>query len=66
MLDDLRYTRIGPIPRNPLGAPQAILARANELYDELQGDPSRAARLKFDFLEPLLQRVEAKQVKQSV
>ncbi|WP_143035326.1 helix-turn-helix transcriptional regulator [Bradyrhizobium sp. Rc2d] len=39
---------------------QAILARANELYDELQGDSSKAARLKLDFLEQLMERVNAK------
>ncbi|MDA9473446.1 hypothetical protein XI03_02730 [Bradyrhizobium sp. CCBAU 65884] len=37
----------------------AVLARVSELYEELQGDPSRAARLKLDFLEQLLERVEA-------
>lgn len=36
-----------------------ILARASELYDELQGDASKAARLKLDFLEQLVERVNA-------
>ncbi|MDA9475070.1 hypothetical protein XI03_11275 [Bradyrhizobium sp. CCBAU 65884] len=39
-----------------------IRARANELYEELQGDPSNTTRLKLDFLERLLERVETKRV----
>ena len=41
-------------------AEQLVLARARELYDELQGDPSKAARIKLDFLEVLLARLESK------
>ena len=37
---------------------QAVLARAREMYDELQGQPSKATRLKLDFLEALLARLE--------
>lgn len=40
----------------------AILRRASELYEALQGDPSKATRLKLDFLERLLERVEGKRV----
>jgi DNA-binding XRE family transcriptional regulator len=39
---------------------QAVLARATQLYDELQGDPSKTTRLKLDFLEALLDRLEIK------
>nr|WP_246740465.1 hypothetical protein [Bradyrhizobium sp. LCT2] len=45
---------------------RAILARAGELYDELQGNASNAARLKLDFLEQLLKRIEAKRVETAV
>lgn len=37
---------------------QAVEARANELYQELQGDPSVATRVKLDFLESILARGE--------
>ncbi|MDA9544909.1 hypothetical protein ACM43_10425 [Bradyrhizobium sp. CCBAU 45321] len=40
----------------------AILRRASELYETLQGDPSKATRLKLDFLERLLERVEGKRI----
>lgn len=40
----------------------AILARANELYEGLQGDPSKATRLKLNFLEQLLKRVQAERL----
>ncbi|UQD86065.1 MULTISPECIES: helix-turn-helix transcriptional regulator [Bradyrhizobium] len=39
---------------------EAILRRASELYEVLQGDPSKATRLKLDFLERLLERVQGK------
>jgi transcriptional regulator with XRE-family HTH domain len=35
---------------------RGVLERANELYEELQGDPSGATRAKLDFLEELLDR----------
>lgn len=38
---------------------QAIIARANDLYQELQGDPSRGTKLKLDFIESLLARLES-------
>lgn len=44
----------------------SIRARANELYEELQGDPSKATRLKLDFLERLLERIEVKRTETSV
>ena len=37
---------------------QSVLARARELYDELQGKPSKGNRIKLDFLEALLARLE--------
>jgi transcriptional regulator with XRE-family HTH domain len=33
---------------------EAVRDRANQLYEELQGDPSTATRIKLDFLEELL------------
>lgn len=44
----------------------SILSRASELYEELQGDPSKATRLKLDFLERLLKRVETKSTEMGV
>jgi DNA-binding XRE family transcriptional regulator len=41
-------------------AEQLVLARARELYEELQGDPSKTTRIKLDFLEVLLARLESK------
>jgi hypothetical protein len=35
---------------------QAVLSRTQELYDELQGNGSRATRAKLDFLEEVLGR----------
>ena len=40
-------------------AEQVVLDRANELYDQLQGDPSKATRIKLDFLEVLIARLES-------
>jgi DNA-binding XRE family transcriptional regulator len=39
-------------------AEQLVFARASELYDQLQGEPSKTARIKLDFLEVLLARLE--------
>jgi DNA-binding XRE family transcriptional regulator len=39
---------------------EAVLQRANELYNELQGDPSKTARTKLDFLEEVLKRPRRK------
>jgi hypothetical protein len=36
-----------------------VLRRVGELYDELQGNPSKATRIKLDFLETVLARLEA-------
>ena len=36
----------------------SVFARANELYDDLQGSPSETTRIKLDFLEELLARLE--------
>jgi transcriptional regulator with XRE-family HTH domain len=38
----------------------SVLQRANELYEELQGDPSKTTRIKLDFLEQLFDRSETK------
>ena len=40
-------------------AEQAVLDRANELYEELQGDPSKTTRIKLDFLEVLIARLKS-------
>jgi transcriptional regulator with XRE-family HTH domain len=37
---------------------EAVLARVNELYEALQGHPSRVTRAKLDFLESILAREE--------
>jgi len=37
-----------------------VITRARELYEELQGDPSRTTRVKLDFLEAVLVRLESK------
>lgn len=44
----------------------SILARARDLYEELQGNPSKATRLKLDFLERLLERIGPKRLETSV
>ena len=36
-----------------------IVERANELYEQLQGDPSKRTRIKLDFLETLLARLQS-------
>jgi DNA-binding XRE family transcriptional regulator len=41
-------------------AEQGVFARASELYEELQGDSSKTTRIKLDFLEVLLARLESK------
>jgi transcriptional regulator with XRE-family HTH domain len=38
-------------------AERLVAERANELYERLQGDPSKPSRLKLDFLEELLARL---------
>jgi transcriptional regulator with XRE-family HTH domain len=38
---------------------EAIVDRATELYEEMQGKPDKATRQKLDFLEELLARMEA-------
>src|SRR6266849_5104917 len=37
-----------------------VLRRASELYEELQGNPSKTTRVKLDFLEAVLSRLEGK------
>jgi len=37
---------------------EAVFQRANDLYEELQGDPSKTTRIKLDFLEQVLTRVQ--------
>ncbi|UQR61345.1 hypothetical protein LRP30_30995 [Bradyrhizobium sp. C-145] len=41
---------------------RGIRERGSELYELLQGDPSNTTRLKLDFLERLLERVEENRV----
>lgn len=38
----------------------AVLERAAELYEELQGNPSKSAQVKLDFLEEVLKRPRRK------
>ena len=45
-------------PGSLVEAEQLVLIRANELYQELQGDPSKTTRLKLNFLEELLVRLQ--------
>lgn len=63
--DHLRYSSDGAVSRPDVGV-GAVLQRANELYEELQGIPSKVTRLKLDFLEQLLRRVEAKHIETNV
>jgi transcriptional regulator with XRE-family HTH domain len=44
---------------------EAARRRANELYEELQGNPSKATRDKLDFLEQLLARSEGARINAS-
>jgi transcriptional regulator with XRE-family HTH domain len=37
---------------------EAVLRRATELYEELQGNPSKTTRAKLDFLEEVLARLD--------
>jgi DNA-binding XRE family transcriptional regulator len=39
---------------------EGVLRRATELYEELQGNPSKTTRVKLDFLETVLTRLENK------
>ena len=43
-----------------------VLDRANDLYEELQGDPSRVTRAKLDFLEEMLARAHAHASSESI
>lgn len=45
-------------PANLMDVQQSVLHRANELYEQLQGDASKRTRIKLDFLEALLARLE--------
>jgi hypothetical protein len=38
-----------------------VMARAYDLYERLQGHPSKAARIKLDFLEEMFARVKARE-----
>jgi DNA-binding XRE family transcriptional regulator len=40
-------------------AERLVLDRASKLYEDLQGDPSNATRIKLDFLEVLIARLES-------
>jgi hypothetical protein len=44
---------------HPLGEVHKVLKfRANELYEQLQGNPSKGTRIKLDFLEGVLARLD--------
>jgi transcriptional regulator with XRE-family HTH domain len=43
-----------------------VLERANELYEELQGEPSKTTRAKLDFLEHFLDKAEADRLDRNV
>ena len=45
---------------------EALLRRANELYEELQGDSSKTTRIKLDFLEQLIARLDTERPDSSV
>jgi transcriptional regulator with XRE-family HTH domain len=45
---------------------ESVHGRANELYEELQGNPSKTTRIKLDFLEQLLARSDTKRIDTSV
>ena len=40
---------------------EALRARTNELYEELQGNPSKTTKVKLDFLEDVLARLDEQQ-----
>lgn len=44
----------------------SIRVRASELYEALQGNPSKTTRLKLDFLERLLARIERSRIASSI
>jgi DNA-binding XRE family transcriptional regulator len=41
-------------------AEERVFARASELYEELQGGSSKATRIKLDFLEALIARLQSR------
>jgi len=54
---------LGPLdlfPSYVVEIQQAVRSRVNELYEQLQGDPSKGTRVKLDFLETVLARLEEK------
>jgi len=57
----IRHPSIGIVSR-PFrrGASSGIPSWRAELYEELQGNPSRATRAKLDFLENVLTRLDRK------
>ena len=42
---------------------EITVRRANDLYEELQGNPSNTTQFKLDFLERLLERAEARMLR---
>jgi transcriptional regulator with XRE-family HTH domain len=45
---------------------KAAFERANELYEELQGEPSKTTRAKLDFLEQFLEKAEVDRLNRDV
>jgi transcriptional regulator with XRE-family HTH domain len=45
---------------------EIVMERVNELYEELQGDPSKTTRAKLDFLEQLLSKSQTGKIDRSV
>ena len=43
-----------------------LRSRVNHLYEELQGDPSKTTRIKLDFLEGVLARLDGEQIHNEV
>jgi DNA-binding XRE family transcriptional regulator len=49
-------------PRALYEAEQVVLDRANELYEQLQGESSKTTQIKLDFLEALIARLENRSI----
>ena len=45
---------------------ESVLRRANELYEAFQGDPSKATRIKLDFLEEVIARIEKQRADETI
>jgi hypothetical protein len=54
----IRHPVAGLFPHLHSEIRNEVMHRVIELYDELQGDPSKETRIKLDFLETVLTRLE--------